>query len=349
MPRPTPYLLSGWLRAWLRHHGAGLELALHVAHRNDRLVGLLPLAIERRFGVRVARFVGGDHVELADVVAVDDEVAAALARRAAEHDHDVAIFLGLPRDSRLQRALGTERLVLLERAEAPVLDLSDGWERVYERKVPSKRRYEHRRKRKKLGEQGALEVRLARTWDELEPTLEAGFELYARRWEGRPERHGFATPPGRALHRDAFRALAQDDAVRIVSLWLDGRLVAFHSYFVVGRTLCSDRLAFDGELARWSPGFLNTLDMLDAASAEGLTRVEFLGGTEEYKLALADALDPVYEAVGLVRTARGRGAAVARIAAVRSRRRLKQSDRLRTLYYERLGPLRRLVARATDR
>lgn len=351
MPRPSPFLLHAWLVHWWRHFGDG-ELAVHTARRDGRLVAALPLAIRRRGGVRVAGFVGGGHVELADLLLAPGEppeVAAAVVDRAAAGAHDLAIFYGLPRGSRLERALAPRRLTLLDRAEAPVLDLSAGWEDVYARKVPSKRRYEHRRKRRKLGELGAVEVRLARTWPELEPVLEEAFRLYALRWEGRPERHGFASPRGRAFHRAAYEALAARDAVRIVSLHVGGRAVAFHSYFVVGETLCSDRLAFDPALAQWSPGFLNTLDMLEAASAEGLTRVEFLGGTEEYKLVFADGLEPLHEAVGLARTPLGQAAAAARVAAVRARRRLKRSERLRRLYYDGLTPARRLLRSSTAR
>ena len=56
------------------------------------------------------------------------------------------------------------------------------------------------------------------------------------------------------------------------------------------------KLAFDPRFARYSPGFLNTLDMIEAAAAEGLTRVEFLGGPEQYKLVFSDRLDPLQRA-----------------------------------------------------
>ena len=66
-------------------------------------------------------------------------------------------------------------------------------------------------------------------------------------------------------------------------------------------------------------------DTLEAASAEGIKRVEFLGGAERYKLELADGIEPLYEAVGLARGPVGRLRAGARVGEIRLRRRLKAS------------------------
>jgi CelD/BcsL family acetyltransferase involved in cellulose biosynthesis len=119
---------------------------------------------------------------------------------------------------------------------------------------------------------------------------------------------------------------------RIVVLRLDGRAIAFHAYFVLAETMYVHRLAFDPELARFSPGLVNTLDALEAAGAEGVRRVEFLGGAERYKLELADRFEPLYEAVGLAR-GRGRAVARARVAAIRLRVWAKRSRLLSRLYH----------------
>ena len=90
------------------------------------------------------------------------------------------------------------------------------------------------------------------------------------------------------------------------------------------------RLAFDPELARCSPGLVNTLDAIEAAADEGLTRVEFLGGGERYKIELADA----HRAALPRASAMASGVAAAHTprrssATIRTRLRLKQSQRLR--------------------
>jgi CelD/BcsL family acetyltransferase involved in cellulose biosynthesis len=351
MPRPSPFFLHGWLLEWWRHYGEGATLAVYVAYRGGAVVAALPLLVRSDRGLKVAKFLGGRQSALADLLLAEDEdssVGKALAERARSSGQDMADLFGLPAESRLVAALGPSCLGLIERVEAPVLDLSGGWDAVYRAKMSSKTRSEHRRRRRRLSELGRLEITVARTREELEPALEEAFRLHALRWAGRSDGSGFVTPTGRRFHRAALRALAEIDVPRIVTLTLDGQAIAFHYYFALqGRMYCH-RLAFDPALERFSAGLLNTLDAIEVASAEGLTRVEFLGGAEHYKMDLADRLEPLYGGIGLATSPRGRAVVAARLGAIRLRKRLKRSPRLRRFYLEGLAPVRRLVSRSKD-
>jgi CelD/BcsL family acetyltransferase involved in cellulose biosynthesis len=347
MPRPSPFLLHGWLAEWWRHYGDGADLAVRVARRDGRLVGALPLVVRRRAMLRVANFMGGRLSVLPDLLLASDaepDVGVRLAAALADGGCDVADFHGLPANSRIAAALGPD-LQEIARIESPVLDLSAGWDAVYHAKTTSKKRNHHRRRRRQLGELGELRVTVARTLDELEPALQEAFELHALRWDGRPDGSGFATPVGTRFHRGAIRRLAHIDVPRIVTLRLDGRAIAFHYWFRLEDCMYVHRLAFDPTLARWSPGLVNTLDAIEAAAGEGVTRVEFLGGGERYKLELADGLAPLYHGFGVTSGVCGRAFAVAHLGAIRTRLWLKRSPRLHRLYFERLAPARRTIGR----
>src|ERR687892_504660 len=99
-PRPSPFLLNAWLNSWWRHFGEGAELLL--APGEDRSVG-----------------------------------RAIAARVAAEAD--LVDLYGLPTRSRVAETLGPS-IELVERVEAPVLDLTPGWDAVYRDKTSSKKR-----------------------------------------------------------------------------------------------------------------------------------------------------------------------------------------------------------------
>jgi CelD/BcsL family acetyltransferase involved in cellulose biosynthesis len=346
MPRPSPWLLHGWLTEWWRHYGDGGRLRVHVARRDGVLVGALPLAVRRHLGVRVVDFFGHFRAAPVDVLAAAGELEAidALAQRAAAGDHDVADIFGLHGSSRLAAALG-DRLRLVRRVESPVLDLSAGWDATYRSHTDSKKRNLHKRRRRQLSELGKLETVIARTPDELQAAIGPAFDLHALRWEGRPDGSGFATPTGRRFHRAALQKLAEQDIPRLVLLNLDGRPIAFHYYFAFCGRMFVHRLAFDPGLARYSPGLVNTLDALEAASAEGLALVEYLGGGERYKLELSDRFDPLYEGFGLARSPQGFALMRGRLAVIGARRTLKRSDRVRRLYFEGLAPVRRAVLR----
>ncbi len=348
MPRPSPFLLHGWLAEWWRCYGEGAELLVHVAHRNGRLSAALPLVVRRRAGLRVASLMGDRQAVLGDLLvapSAGDELGRSLARRLADGGCDVVDLHGLPADSRIATTLGT-RFDVVERVEAPVLDLTDGWPAVYRAKTSSKKRSLHRRRRRQLAALGRLEVSVARRLEELEPALEEAFTLHALRWEGRPDGSGFASATGRRFQRAILPRLAAADTARIVTLRLDGRAIAFHYYFALEGRMYVHRLAFDPALARFSPGIVNTLDTIEAAAAEGLRRVEFLGGDERYKVELADRFEPLCHGFGVASSARGRAYAAAHVGSIRLRMRLKRSPRLRRLYFDGLAPLRRLGRRS---
>jgi CelD/BcsL family acetyltransferase involved in cellulose biosynthesis len=350
MSRPSPFFLHDWLSAWWRHHGEGAELSVHVVRRGGRLVGAAPLLVRRHRGVRVARFMGGTESTgaLADLLVspgAEAGVADALAEGIAASGADMVDLYGLPARSHAAAALGPG-IEVIQRVEAPVLDLRAGWDAVYQEKTSSKKRNLHRRRRRQLAELGRLEVAVARTRHELASALEEAFRLHALRWEGRPDGSGFATPVGMRFHRDAVDRLAELDVPRIVLLTLDGRAIAFHYYLVLEGRMYVHRLGFDPAFGRFSPGLVNTLDAIEAAGAEGLTRVEFLGGAERYKVELADGFEPLFQGLGLASSLRARAVVAARLGLIRARLRLKRSHTLRKLYVDGLAPLRRLATRS---
>ena len=59
MPRPSPFLLHGWLDEWWRHQSDGVRPLVHAAFDDGRLVGGLPLCLVDRRGLQVLSFQGG--------------------------------------------------------------------------------------------------------------------------------------------------------------------------------------------------------------------------------------------------------------------------------------------------
>jgi len=340
MARPSPFLLHGWLVEWWRHFGPGRTLAVAVAKRQGRLVGAAPVYVARARGVRVARFLGAHESSLGDLLLAPGEdrgTGLLLVNELLEQPFDYADFYGLPAASILA---GSAQPRFVERVDAPVLEMPDGWEAAYAAKTSSKQRNLHRRRLRQLGEVGPVEFVISRTREEIEPALEEAFQLHELRWRGRPDGSTFGTQTGREFHRAAARRLADADLVRIVLMRVEGRPAAFHYIFALDGVMLSHRLGFDPALARYSPGLVTTLETLRAASELGLTRVEFLGGAERYKVELADGLEPLSEAIGLARTAVGSLAARRQLAVIALRKTLKRSERLQRLYLN--GPAGKL-------
>jgi CelD/BcsL family acetyltransferase involved in cellulose biosynthesis len=350
MPRPSPYLLHARIVAWWNAYASGRRLAVHVARRSGRLVGAFPVCLRRQGPLDMLEFLGGRQAVLADVLLADGEdpsLATELARRGAHSGQQAAALFGLPGESRLANAFTSSELRLIPRLEAPVLDLSPGWEAVYHAKTSSRRRQLHRRRRRSLEALGRLDVEVSRTAPELERALEEAFVVYERRWEGKPDVSDFTSEPGKRCERGSIGSLAAAGVPRIVTLRIDGRPVAFSYIFVVARRMYYHKLAYDPAFARYSPGVVNVLETLALASDEGVERVEFLGGAEVFKLELADHLDPLYVGLGLTDgSLLGRGAVATRRRAMELRARAKDSALVRRLYGSAVATAQRLPARA---
>jgi len=138
MSRPSPFMLHGWLLEWWRNFGNGSELAVHIVRRDGQLVGALPLFVRSRWGVRVASFLGDGESALGDLLLAEG-VPGTVPHRLIEHvaasGTDALDLFGLPRESRLAATLGPARIQLIERVEAPVIDLGRDWETFYEAKL----------------------------------------------------------------------------------------------------------------------------------------------------------------------------------------------------------------------
>jgi CelD/BcsL family acetyltransferase involved in cellulose biosynthesis len=345
-PRPSPFLLHGWLEEWWRHFGAGHELLVLTATRDDgRLAGALPLYVEHRLGFGIARFIGGHESHLADVIVAPGEDPRDVARvlvQALDHESfALADLYGAPTDSRILLAAGG-RAGALQRAASPVMLMPDGFEAAYEAKTSTKRRRQDRYKTRLLERLGPVEISIARTPAELTPALDAAIGIHRLRWAEKPDGSTFGIESARPFHHAAMQRLAELDAVRIVLLRAGGRPLAFHYYFALEKAMYVYHLAYDPDAAQLSPGTVTMLEAMRNGSAEGLTRVEFLGGDEPYKLELADHLAPLTEIVGFASNPLTRTLASARRRQLEARVRLKHSPRVRAWYGRAVVTARRL-------
>ncbi len=335
MPRPSPFFLHAWMFEWWRQYGRGAELAVHVAFRGDRLVGALPLYTRQRLGLRVTEFVGGTWALLGDVLlgpGEDAATAAALVEHARSSGGDFASLFGLTGSSRLVAAMPPGSLRLVERLEAPVMDITAEWEDVYRARFSSKARSQRRRRMRQLEEVGPVEVVVARTRAQLAPALEDAFRVHRQRWQGRRDASGFITPTGLRFHRAAVLALAELDVPRLTVVRCRGRAIAFALALQLEGATYGVAMAFDPAYAAFGPGMEAKLASLEAAAADGITRVELLGTMAPHKRRLTDRFEPMYQGIGLARTFRGRVATGAVVGAIHARRRLKRSPAARRLY-----------------
>jgi CelD/BcsL family acetyltransferase involved in cellulose biosynthesis len=342
-PRPSPFVLHDWLRAWWTIYLPQTPMRFVTAWESGRMVGALPLMVARHAGARVGRL--GRYLAVGDAAiahASPDAVVPALATAIRAGGIDALDLNGIAGDSQLAAQLGTcgpSRVA--EAFPAAILDMPDGWEAAYRRITSSKTRNTHGRRLRQLEEAGRVEFARHDTEAGIAGALDDAFRLHALRWEGRPDTSPFGTASGRAYQREALAAAARGDRARIVELRLDGEPIAFHLYLLLAGVMFVYRLAFDPAYAAFSPGLLTTIEAIRQASGEGATRVEFQRGDERYKRELSDGAETLVRLIALPSGVRGSAFVRVEPRVAAARLRLRQNERLLQAYRRGRGMLRR--------
>jgi CelD/BcsL family acetyltransferase involved in cellulose biosynthesis len=159
-----------------------------------------------------------------------------------------------------------------------------------------RRRKEFARLRRRLGEQGQLNLDSATGDKTVATALEEFLDLEARGWKGRRGSALRSRPETAAMAREAVNGLARRGRARIDSLRLDGRPVAMLVTLVGGATAFTWKIAYDEAFGRYSPGALLMLDAVAAIFADKrILRIDSCATADH---PLVDRLWPERMAVG---------------------------------------------------
>ncbi len=307
--RTGPPLLAGWLVTRMRTW-PDRRYAIVTGWRGDRLVAGFAVVLERRASIVVADTLGGVNDYFTDLLfEPGDEAAGRAVLDALLADGvDAVAYYGFPDGSALAQIAGTD-LIYHARSEVLSAEMPEGYEEFVQRQLSTKSRSTLRRKARHLNDLGGLEFERIREPDRLLEMIPELFRLHDARWDARSDtdRSEFGDATRRGFHIASLERMATDGYARMVVARVDSQPIAFSYWFAIGDSMFSYRLAFDpdGPHARYSPGFLTFLDACEMAAGEGLHRIEFGRGLEEYKERLHDGRGWLYEGVGLASTNRG--------------------------------------------
>jgi CelD/BcsL family acetyltransferase involved in cellulose biosynthesis len=147
---------------------------------------------------------------------------------------------------------------------------------------------ELRRRRRRLGEQGAVALEVVDGRDRLDELLDDGLRVEALGWKGA---RGTAIASHRAtrqFYRDVAHWAAARGWLRLAFLRLDGRAIAFDYAIEDGQVHYLLKTGYDPAYRAFAPGLQIREEMLARAFAGGLSRYEFLGDAADWKLEWAN-------------------------------------------------------------
>lgn len=333
-PEATGFQSFEWCCAWMRaepHARPGRWRIVAVWAGSD-LVCLLPLQHDRRFGVRVLRWLGEPWTQYGDALAEPGphrivHLAAAWREVSAWRDVDL-IKLGRVRDEAALLSLpGFTGRTGLHTESAPVLDLT--------RPARPASKGSLARRRRKL--EAIAPVRF-------EIVTDAGARLHLveeaiglkRDWLNK--RHKASSGLWHANLESLLRDLARGDRLIVGRLAVGDETAALELGLDANGAFRSLLGCHDVRFAQGSPGHLLIGHMVDWCRARGFSAYDLMTPADEYKRQWANDEMPVTDHL-VAQAMRGRAAA----AYFRARPRLK------SLHARMPAPCRQLIAKALPR
>jgi CelD/BcsL family acetyltransferase involved in cellulose biosynthesis len=304
----NPFATLEWTETWLEHAAGPYAPQLFLARdAAGRVAAIVPLVIARGRHVRKARFLGFRAAnEVGPICAPEDAELGAEALRnalaATRRDWDVFVGEHLP-GAGWGPKLGAT--VMGSKGSPIVRGPWTTWDEYLASRTHNLRS-ELRRKERRLEEQGMTHG-TAHTREQLEPALDALFELHRGRWGSRASPFFSGLEP---FHRAFACAAFERGWVRLRVLRLDERPVAANYSLRFGDAEWSYQLGRDLRLEHASVGLIGTAIAVREAFAEGVTAFRLGPGEQPYKFRLANE-GATLETVGIAHGLRGRASLLA--------------------------------------
>ena len=299
-----PFLTHEWLRTWWDCFAGTRRLHIMVVRDRDRIVAIAPLMRETvtMYGlpIRKVDLIQNDHTPRIDFIVADggaDAYRAVWNTLIESRDWDLLQLSRLPRGSRTAdafRGFAAEQgcpTGVWHGDVSPYLTLTGTWDE-YHRALSAKFRSNLRNRLSRLTRLGA---------PALEVLDDAASIASARDEALRLEASGWKAQSGTAICSDSavqqfYTRLAERATdrgwLRLLFLTVGGQRIATSYSARYGNRLFLFKTGYDPEYATCSPFKLLTYFAIEAAYAEGLTEIDFLGDAEPWKREWTEASRP---------------------------------------------------------
>jgi CelD/BcsL family acetyltransferase involved in cellulose biosynthesis len=292
---PEPFYRHEYIRSFLDNFlpNAPLKI-LTTRDTGGRLSAILPLVAERGpiCGIKVRQLASPTNVHSLrfDLIADNGEEAAEAFWRylAADRSWDVVRLTDVPEGGeawQLHRAAQEAGFPVgaWESQRSPYIVLPSSYRDLMQG-LRTKFKANLRRRRKRLGEKGAVTVERLAGASLLPCHLEECFALERSGWKGRGGSAVSQSPAAHGFHSDLLRRDTFRNQLSLFLLKLDGQPIAFHYGLTCRGVYSLVMTSYDESFKDLSPGHLLTEEVLKDCIARGLREFDFLGCDLPWKL-----------------------------------------------------------------
>ncbi len=329
----SPYQSIRWIEAYLKHVNEPASedgAILTLRGLTGTVLMVLPLAIARSGGLRVARFIGGKHANFnlplfsgaADTVSRDD-ILKALHDAGRQLNVDIFQFINQP----LEWDGRANPLAQLSGQPSPSagykFSLGSNAEDVLHARFSKDTRKKLRQKEAKLQQVAVVRYHRPAPGPEALAMLDSFLALKAARFKDQGISDPFAGDDVRAF----LQTVTRDGTLEFHALMVNDAPAAIYAGVADAKRFSGVVTAFDAspEISRSSPGEVLLVHMIRNLCARGLTTFDLGVGEAHYKSKICDQTEPLFDSCVPV-SIKGRLGALALSTGGRLKRWLKQSS-----------------------
>jgi CelD/BcsL family acetyltransferase involved in cellulose biosynthesis len=282
---PTPFSLSAWYLAWWDGYGADRRLRVCTVWDGSELVGLLPLC---KRGGRLEAMANEESCVVRPL-ARDARALELLAQAATDERYDLLEIRRLPvgdegLDAFAAAARRAGRLSLIEPdITSPIVDTT-GTLAEYRDATRGKWHKNLRRLYRKLLREHDAHLRLIAPPDDLESELAEGFTVESSGWKETAGSAILSRPENEAYYRSLGRRFHDRGELRLSSISVDGRMIAWDLGILRRNRLYSPKSGYLEDFRQFGPGLVLELAMIERCYELAIDAHELLGADDEYKL-----------------------------------------------------------------
>jgi CelD/BcsL family acetyltransferase involved in cellulose biosynthesis len=290
-----PFYRHEFIRIWIENFAKNETLRILTGRdRSGRLVAVLPMieAKSSYFGLPFNELssIANSHSCRSDLIAEDRDAAGHLFFDYLSKDErwDLLKFIDIPGGGNAWKIYEAARSAgfpcgVWESQRSPFRDLPASSDELL-KSLRKKLRDNLNRARKRIGEKGAITIKLITDGPELERYLEDCFAIEQSGWKGAEGTAILQDEATRNFYIQFARAAAGRGYLSLYMLMLDSKLIAFQFGLTYNRTYYMPKIGYDEALHEYSPGTLLLEEILKDCISRKLTRVDFLGNDSVWKM-----------------------------------------------------------------
>jgi CelD/BcsL family acetyltransferase involved in cellulose biosynthesis len=266
---PNAFAEHWFVAASLPNMAGGRDIRLMEVRRAGRLIGILPVAVEKGYArLRLRTLQNWCHDQMflgTPLVAAGEEGAFWTAILDALDEADWAPNLlhlrGITEGGPVHRALG-RRGAVVHREIRAFLESDLSPQAYYEQAVRQKKRKEIRRLRNRLAETGGVSAQVLDDGAALGAWCDTYLAIEKAGWKGAAGSALACTPATERFFRDAVEAAWGAGRLQFLRLDAGGKTIAMLVNFLSPPGSFSFKTVFDEDYARFSPGVLIQIENL---------------------------------------------------------------------------------------